>query len=120
MTDPLDRLALAETPDDVAAALAAAPHLAADAARWRAVRAAVRRDLGRDLPEADLLVLRALDPTDLTPAERARLDAARRPSTRPSRAIPASPPSPTARRPTPRRFERAWADSVDVRPRTSR
>ena len=77
MTDPLDRLALAETPADVADALAAAPHLAADAARWRAVRAAVRRDLAADLPAADLLVLRALDAGDLDDSERARLDAAR-------------------------------------------
>ncbi len=77
MTDPRDRLALAETPDDVASVLAEAPHLAPDAARWRAVRHAVRADLARDLPAADLLALRALDPADLTPDEAARLDASR-------------------------------------------
>lgn len=77
MSDPLDRLALAETPDDVAAVLAEAPHLADAAARWQAVRAAVRADLAVDLPDADLLVLRAVDPADLTDAEQARLDAAR-------------------------------------------
>ncbi len=77
MTDSIDRLALAETPDDVAAVLAEAPHLAPDAARWRAVRRAVRADLARDLPAADLLALRALDPADLTADEADRLGAAR-------------------------------------------
>ncbi len=77
MTDPIDRLALAETPDDVASVLAVAPHLSGDAARWHAARRAVRADLARDLPDADLLALRALDPADLTPAEASRLDAAR-------------------------------------------
>ena len=77
MTRPPDLLALAETPADVAAALAAAPEFAADAARWQAARAALRRDLAADLPAADLLVLRALDSADLTPDEQARLDAAR-------------------------------------------
>lgn len=77
MTRPPDLLALAETPADVAAALAAAPEFAADSDRWQATRAAVRRDLAADLPDADLLVLRALDPADLTPDETARLDAAR-------------------------------------------
>ena len=77
MTDPTDRLALAETPDDVAAALADAPHLADAAAGWTAARAAGRRDLARDLPDADLLVLRVVERDDLTAAERARLDAAR-------------------------------------------
>ncbi len=77
MTDPLDRLALAETPDDVAAVLAEAPHLADAAAGWTATRAAVRRDLAADLPDADLLVLRVVERDDLTEAERARLDAAR-------------------------------------------
>jgi transmembrane sensor len=77
MSDPLDRLALAETPDDVAAVLAEAPHLAADAARWRAVRVAVREGLAADLPDADLLVLRGMDAADLTDAEQTRLHAAR-------------------------------------------
>ncbi|HEX9951358.1 MAG TPA: FecR domain-containing protein [Rubricoccaceae bacterium] len=77
MTDPTARIALAETPADVADVLATAPHLAADAARWRAVRAAIRRDLASDLPDADLLVLRALDSDALDAPERARLAAAR-------------------------------------------
>ena len=77
MTDPTDRLALAETPADVAAVLADAPHLAAAAARWTAARAAVRQSLAQSLPDADVLVLAGLDPADLDAEERARLDAAR-------------------------------------------
>ncbi len=77
MTDPTLRLALAETPDEIADALAGDPTLTADAARWTAVRAAVRRDLAASLPEADLLVLHALDAGDLDADERRRLDAAR-------------------------------------------
>ncbi len=77
MTDPTLRLALAETPDEIAGALAGDPTLTADAARWTAVRSALRRDLAASLPEADLLVLHALDAGDLDANERRRLDAAR-------------------------------------------
>ena len=64
MTDPA-LLALYDAlgPDDRAAldaALAEHPELAADARQWGALRAAVRADLARDLPDRSLLVLHAL------------------------------------------------------------
>lgn len=83
MRDTLDSLALfdALSPDeraDVEAALAAQPALAEAFARWRSLRAEVRADLARDLPDRALLVLYALADDDLlSDAERAHLDAAR-------------------------------------------
>ena len=75
MTDPA-LLALYDAlgPDDRAAldaALGARPELAADARRWGAVRAAVRADLARALPDRSLLVLHALadEPGALTDEE---------------------------------------------------
>ena len=76
MSDPILRLALAETPAEQADALAAAPDAVLDAARWTAARRVLRQRLAADLPAPDLLVLRALSPADLTGDEQARLDAA--------------------------------------------
>ncbi|WP_412060191.1 FecR family protein [Rubrivirga sp. IMCC45206] len=68
-------------PDERAAldaAVAAEPALAEAFARWRSLRAAVRADLARDLPDRVLLVLYALaDPDLLSDAEQARVDQAR-------------------------------------------
>ena len=75
-----DAIALYDTlgPEDraaVADALAADPALATAFQQWRALRA----DLGRTLPDGDLLVLHALSDRDgvLSDAERRRLDASR-------------------------------------------
>ncbi|MDT0631001.1 FecR family protein [Rubrivirga litoralis] len=83
MSTPLDRLALYDSlpPEEraaVAAALADRPALAEAFARWRSLRAEVRADLSRDLPDRALLVLYALADDDLlSDAERAHLDASR-------------------------------------------
>lgn len=83
MRDP-DTLALYDAlgPDDRAAldaVLAEQPALADALARWRSLRAGVRADLSRALPDRALLVLYALGDDDeiLTDDERQRLDAAR-------------------------------------------
>ncbi|MDT7855027.1 FecR domain-containing protein [Rubrivirga sp. S365] len=83
MSTPLDRLALYDSlpPEEraaVAAALADRPALAEAFARWRSLRAEVRADLSRDLPDRALLVLYALADDDLlSDAERSHLDASR-------------------------------------------
>ena len=82
MRDP-DALALYDAlPPDERAALDAAlrehPALAEAFARWRSLRAGVRAELARDLPDRALLVLYALADDDLlSDAEREQLDAAR-------------------------------------------
>ena len=82
MRDP-DALALYDAlPPDERAALDAAlrehPALAEAFARWRSLRAGVRRELARDLPDRTLLVLYALADDDLlSDAEREQLEAAR-------------------------------------------
>lgn len=82
MRDP-DALALYDAlPPDERAALDAAlrehPALAEAFARWRSLRAGVRRELARDLPDRTLLVLYALADDDLlSDAERQQLEAAR-------------------------------------------
>ena len=68
-------------PDEQAAldrALAEQPALAEAFARWQSLRAEVRAELARDLPDRALLVLYALSDDDLlSDADRAELDAAR-------------------------------------------
>ena len=68
-------------PDEQAAlnrALAEQPALAEAFARWQSLRAEVRAELARDLPDRALLVLYALSDEDLlSDADRAELDAAR-------------------------------------------
>ena len=82
MRDP-DALALYDAlpPDERAAldrAVAEQPALAEAFARWQSLRAEVRAELARDLPDRALLVLYALSDEDLlSDAERAELDAAR-------------------------------------------
>jgi len=82
MRDP-DALALYDAlPPDERAALDAAlrehPALAEAFARWQSLRAGVRRELARDLPDRALLVLYALADDDLlSDAEREQLEAAR-------------------------------------------
>lgn len=80
MRDATDLLALYDdlSPDEQAAlrdALGTDPALAARAARWRSLRAGVRAELSRDLPDRTLLVLHALAdrPGDLNEEEQARL-----------------------------------------------
>lgn len=79
----LDALAFYDAlPPEERAALEAAlrerPALAEAFARWQSLRAHVRRDLARDLPDRALLVLYALADDDLlSDAERERLEAAR-------------------------------------------
>ncbi len=79
----LDTLALYDAlpPDERAAldaALADRPALAEAFARWRSLRAEVRADLARDLPDRALLVLYALADDDLlSDAERETVEAAR-------------------------------------------
>ncbi|WP_420454555.1 FecR family protein [Rubrivirga sp.] len=79
----LDALAFYDAlPPDERAALDAAlrehPALAEAFARWQSLRASVRAELARDLPDRALLVLYALADDDLlTDAERAQVDAAR-------------------------------------------
>ena len=83
MSTPIDRLALYDAlpPEERAAldaALADRPALAEAFARWRSLRADVRAELSRDLPDRALLVLYALADDDLlSDAERAHLDASR-------------------------------------------
>ena len=83
MSTPIDRLALYDAlpPEERAqldAALADRPALAEAFARWRSLRADVRAELSRDLPDRALLVLYALADDDLlSDAERAQLDASR-------------------------------------------
>ncbi len=68
-------------PDEQAAldrALAEQPALAEAFARWQSLRAELRAELARDLPDHALLVLYALSDDDLlSDADRAELDAAR-------------------------------------------
>ncbi len=79
----LDALAFYDAlPPDERAALDAAlrdhPALSEAFARWQSLRAGVRAELARDLPNRALLVLYALADDDLlTDAERAQVDAAR-------------------------------------------
>ena len=83
MRDPIETLALydALTPDEraaVEAALADRPALAEAFARWRSLRADVRAELARDLPDRALLVLYALADDDLlSDGEREAVEAAR-------------------------------------------
>lgn len=83
MRDPIDTLALYDAlpPDERAAVeqtLADRPALAEAFARWRSLRAEVRADLARDLPDRALLVLYALADDDLlSEAERETVEAAR-------------------------------------------
>ena len=83
MSTPIDRLALYDAlpPEERAAldaALADRPALAEAFARWRSLRADVRAELSRDLPDRALLVLYALADDDLlSDAERAQLEASR-------------------------------------------
>ncbi|HIG75631.1 MAG TPA: hypothetical protein EYQ24_13950 [Bacteroidetes bacterium] len=83
MRDATDLLALYDdlSPDEQAAlrdALGTDPALAEAAARWRSLRAGVRAELSRDLPDRALLVLHALAdrPEDLSESDRQRLAAA--------------------------------------------
>lgn len=83
MRDPIDTLALTDALSpaeraEVEAALADRPALAEAFARWRSLRAEVRAELARDLPDRAVLVLYALADDDLlSDDERDRLDAAR-------------------------------------------
>ncbi|MEM1054495.1 MAG: FecR domain-containing protein [Bacteroidota bacterium] len=80
MRDATDLLALYDdlSPDEQVAlrdAIGTDPVLAEAAARWRSLRAGVRAELSRDLPDRSVLVLHALAdrPDDITEADRARL-----------------------------------------------
>ena len=80
MRDATDLLALYDdlSPDEQAAlrdALGTDPALAEAATRWRSLRAGVRAELSRDLPDRALLVLHALAdrPEDLSESDRQQL-----------------------------------------------
>ena len=122
MRDPIDTLALADalTPEDraaVEAALKSRPALAEAFARWRSLRAEVRADLARALPDRAVLVLYALADDDLlSDAERDRLEAERPALDAALARHPGLEAAVRRVRADREAFERAWAEAAAPEP----